>query len=343
MSDLGSSRLDTDRLPESERFELFRRGLAASHDAHRTDGDDRPFRARLDAWLIGDMVVTAGRQSASRMVRTAERCQADGLDYFTFILVRDGVVSGDAGGPVAFGTGEVAILDLAKPADLVTSDNGNIGVRLSRTRLRDALRSGPDLHGRIIGGVAARLAADHFASLVRHAPMLSRDDIETVVEATTALLTTCIAATSGQPVTAPGNGARSVRDKVVRHIDANLTSDLSPATLCRRLSVSRSSLYRAFLDRGGVSAFVRERRLDAVDRLLRDPSDRQTIAQLAYAHGFASDAHFSTIFRRRFGRSPRDARKGVGSKPLGRGETLRTGTTVAAYRTWLAGLVSSVP
>jgi AraC-like DNA-binding protein len=35
------------------------------------------------------------------------------------------------------------------------------------------------------------------------------------------------------------------------------------------------------------------------------------VAEIAYAHGFLSDAHFSTAFRRRYGYTPSEARRGA--------------------------------
>lgn len=344
------SRLDTETVPEAARFAMFQRALGETHDIHRRAGDTRPFRAQLDAALLGDMVVTSGWQMASRIVRTAERAAADGLDHLTFMLVREGAVSGDAGTPIAFGPGRIAILDLTRPIDLHTSDNRNIGVRLSRGMLNGALRSDPDLHGGILEGAAARMISDHFRLLADYAATMPDEDVALVGRATAAIVATCLTdvrrpqpvpqpVPSPSPAAAPDRGA--VRARVMHHVEANLTSPaLGPEMLQRELHLSRSNLYRALQPDGGIAAYIRARRLEAVHALLCDPGERRGISELAFSFGFASAAHFSTVFRRRFGRPPQEIRLAPGHRRASRHLAGSRGVR-DAYRLWLKGLRAS--
>lgn len=61
------------------------------------------------------VLAAAGRQMGARIVRTAERIRADRLDYVTFMLVRQGTVSGVAEGPMAWGAGEAGAIPVACP------------------------------------------------------------------------------------------------------------------------------------------------------------------------------------------------------------------------------------
>lgn len=329
MSPPAHSVLDTARVDAGARFALFRAGLGASHDVHRLAGDERPFAARLEAWLLGDMVVTAGHQMGARIVRTDDRIRADGLDYVTFMLVRQGEVSGMAGGPVAWGAGEVGVLDTALPADLVTSDNRNIGVRLPRQALARA-GAPPALHGRVIRATAARIVGGHLGALLRYAADVSEGDEATLVRATASIVADCLADTAPALPPAGGQGARA---RIVAYIEERLEErTLDAASLCAALSLSRPTLYRAMQPHGGVAAYLLARRLDAIRALLAEPEEPRTIAALAFAHGFTSYAHFSTAFRHRFGCSPRAARAAGG------GRSARPDATAVAYRAWLRGL-----
>ena len=60
----------------------------------------------------------------------------------------------------------------------------------------------------------------------------------------------------------------------------------------------------------GVAAYVQQRRLARVHALLSSTQDRRRIAELAFAHGFVSETHFSRAFRRRYGYAPREVRNG---------------------------------
>lgn len=336
MTNLTHSRLDTETLPEGERFERFRQALNATHESFRLPGDARPFHARLDAWLIDGMVVTAGAQSASRIVRPAERSAADGFDHFTFMLIRAGSVAGDAGGPITAGAGQIAVFDVARAMDVTTTDNRNIGVRLPRHMLTANVV--PDLHGRVVEGIPAALLADHFASIVRHGPIAPIDDAPLIVRATAAAVNSCLAGL--QPGIRPLADDRlaAIRGRAMQHVDEHLsTPGLDPAAIARALGISRSVLYRAFADRGGIAGHIRKRRLDAIHLLLRDADERRSIGELAFAHGFVSEPHFSTAFRRRFGVSPRAVRS-AGSAAMVGGPASREPTLADAYDAWLTGL-----
>jgi AraC-like DNA-binding protein len=102
----------------------------------------------------------------------------------------------------------------------------------------------------------------------------------------------------------------TARRAVCDYIDRHLMDDrLSPESLPRQFKMSRATLYRLFEDEGGVAAYILGRRLDRCRALLAaDVTGQQTIGEIAFGHGFASDAHFSRAFRRRFGMAPRDAR-----------------------------------
>jgi AraC-like DNA-binding protein len=58
------------------------------------------------------------------------------------------------------------------------------------------------------------------------------------------------------------------------------------------------------------SEYLRTCRLSAARRLLSSPASAgRSIAEIAFACGFASSSHFSTEFRKRFGTSPRSYRQ----------------------------------
>ncbi|MGU3544551.1 helix-turn-helix domain-containing protein [Methylobacterium sp. A52T] len=85
--------------------------------------------------------------------------------------------------------------------------------------------------------------------------------------------------------------------------------DLNPQDIQRALGLSRTSLYRAFGETGGIAAAIRDARLDLARRRLearRD--DKVRIASIAYACGFTDVPTFNRGFRKRFGLAPGDLR-----------------------------------
>jgi AraC-like DNA-binding protein len=111
----------------------------------------------------------------------------------------------------------------------------------------------------------------------------------------------------------PGRSADpspDVRRSAIQHIEDHLFDPgLSVEALAQALGLSRAALYRSFPTPGGITAHIRRRRLEtAREALAARVGPRPTIAEIARAHGFASESHFSRAFRTAFGHAPGGAR-----------------------------------
>ena len=276
------------------------------------------------------MVLAAGHQMALRISRDQEQIRADGFDHFTLMMMDEGSVRGEAGGPITFDEDEIALFDLTRTVDVVTTDNRTISIRLPRHLLTDAGLSPAALHGFVIREAPGRLLADHFRALLRYAPMLEAADAPLIVRATVALF--AVAVKDQRDVRANGTGKQSVtqatgiRERVERYIDDHLCDGgIDVAAICENANLSRSTLYRAF-GRGGIASAIRERRLAAVYQALCDPAERRGAAELAFDYGFADATHFAGLFRRRYGCSPAALRRHRG------------GGAQLVYNAWLGAL-----
>ncbi|MFF7264902.1 helix-turn-helix domain-containing protein [Streptomyces sp. NPDC008159] len=97
------------------------------------------------------------------------------------------------------------------------------------------------------------------------------------------------------------------KDYMARHI---ADPGLSPGRVAEAIGVSARHLSRVFQPIGvSPSRYILEQRLDKARQMLADPGFRHlTIAEVAHHWGFASQAHFTRVFRSRFGRTPGEAR-----------------------------------
>lgn len=97
--------------------------------------------------------------------------------------------------------------------------------------------------------------------------------------------------------------------RAAEYIDAHLREDLSLACLARTLAMSPSHLSHAFRTATGLPPhrFVLQRRVERAKHLLRHTD--LSITDIAHRIGCASHSHFSVLFRRSTGQTPRDFRR----------------------------------
>ncbi|HVK28231.1 MAG TPA: helix-turn-helix domain-containing protein [Nocardioides sp.] len=89
---------------------------------------------------------------------------------------------------------------------------------------------------------------------------------------------------------------------------------LAPADIAAACSISVSYLHRLFAnDDTTVAGHVREQRLQAVHRDLLDAAVEEPVAHVAERWGITDPAHFSRMFKKRFGVSPGELRRSARS------------------------------
>ncbi|TCK26846.1 helix-turn-helix domain-containing protein [Pseudonocardia endophytica] len=101
-----------------------------------------------------------------------------------------------------------------------------------------------------------------------------------------------------------------LRAEIERHVERGLADpSLSVATVSREIGVSARTLHAA-VSAGGetFAAMVRRRRLERAATLLADAGGRSSVTEIAASVGFDGPSSFSRAFRRRFGRTPTEAR-----------------------------------
>ena len=94
-------------------------------------------------------------------------------------------------------------------------------------------------------------------------------------------------------------------------IDVNLDdSTLGVERVAASVGVSARHLARLFAGlQGSVGRYIQEQRLRRASLDLRDPSMASyLISDISYRWGFASQAHFATSFKKRYGCSPTEFR-----------------------------------
>lgn len=306
-------RFDTSNLAADKRFEAWRSAVHA-HRVWLPEGDDPAgFSALVDAWTLGEAVLTLSRLPPICLARTEDMARADGEDWIVlaFQLSGTAVFTLDGGDLVhTIGPGEIIVFDMTRDFRSETSAHEVITCAISRRAMLQAMPEILPHHGRLIDGGWGRLLADYLLSLVQQLPQMAATDAQGLSQTLVHLLAACLKASSASPPAS--RRATDIRHLAEDYIERNLASPaLEPASICKALGISKARLYRSFEISGGVTTYIRQRRLEAIHVLLNNPHETRGIGELAYQYGFVSDAHFSRAFRRKFGFRPRDLRDGL--------------------------------
>lgn len=110
------------------------------------------------------------------------------------------------------------------------------------------------------------------------------------------------------------SGGSSVREAHLTRIESVVRRSLhdpglDPDQIASRCGISTRYLHQLFRDTNQtLGQWIRDQRLNACREALSDPSNKQTISEIAYSFGFSDHAQFSRAFRNQFGFSPKDFR-----------------------------------
>lgn len=208
--------------------------------------------------------------------------------------------------------GDICLLDLSRPLSACSTDYQAVTVVLPRALFGAHQAALDDLHGAVIRGATpfGRMVNDHLRALSAHATGFSEREAAAAAQATAALLGAAAFGLPEEDRLAQAPVGTPLLLAIRRFIEAELASaDLSAETLGRHFGLSRSALYRLFVPLGGVSGYIRQRRLARAYRDLAVGDGRfARISEVAYRWRFESPAHFAQAFKVAFGCAPRDLR-----------------------------------
>ncbi|MBN8885109.1 MAG: helix-turn-helix domain-containing protein [Rudaea sp.] len=300
-------RFSTADLPVGDAYPIWRETVSVIFEPTIDADDEEPFRAAVDTFHLGDMLFCETSVARQRFARTRRMIRRDGMDHFLIQVYHKGGYRGDVDGEsIDLRPGEVSILDFAKPLATQADSSDTLSLIVPRSMLERLLAT-DRLHGRVLRGTAAALFSDYVFSLQRRLPSLLQEEAPLVTQSLTGLFAALM-----QPTNA--NIAPTVQEELAlarakRCVETLLHRPrLDTEEICMAAAISRGSLYRLFKPYGGISRYVLARRLARCRHALENPGHDRLIAEIAYAHGFVSEAHFSRAFRQAYGIAPRDAR-----------------------------------
>lgn len=273
------------------------------------------FRASLGTTFMGPALCIAADLQGTTYTfsRDPAHIARTGLDLIFVQLTLEGsdlrTVNGET---MLVSAGDISIFDLSRPMHSETQHCRNLTLVLPRHLLFSREAQNDVLHGLILKGTTstARLIGSHLRALFDDLQGITQAEAPAIVTATANLVTNLVSpkiTARSQPPAPTVRGA--VLMEIRRYVEQHITMpDLSPDHLCKMFGLSRASLYRLFEPIGGVTDYIRTRRLRAAFDMLANDRQR-TVGEIAYSCGFPDISAFSRTFRHQFGMSPSEVRE----------------------------------
>jgi AraC-like DNA-binding protein len=272
----------------------------------------QPFQAHLRRIVLNEVELIEHAAGAVVSGRSPGRTRFDGGDDIALELLRFGTSKLTHNGEHKLRSGDLCLVDYARPFTTELTRHRASGVVVSRRKVREVL--GDDLSALAGRRVPARgLAAvlrSHIATTLDEAPHMTAAD-RVIATNAAAEMVLAILQTGRFGAADPdrfGDGLYQAACAVIDRACAD--PDLSPDRIALTIGCSRSTLYRLFARRDrSVAAAVWQARLERAMRMLCSAeSVGMTISEVAMLCGFTDIPAFTRMFKRRYEMTPREAR-----------------------------------
>jgi AraC-like DNA-binding protein len=250
------------------------------------------------------------------MDRTAAMCD-DGHDHISVGLVAGSRTAAEQNGrEIDLATGELYVIDFARPVRSLIPDHHEMAISLPRARVTAALGTAIDTLGGLRldsrAGIGAVLAS-HMRALAEHAASLDPAGravgLQTAADLALAALQTRVGI---QPDPQALDHLYMAARAAIRRNCAD--PEFNSERLAGLLGCSRTALYRLFARHGeSVAAAIWSERLERARAMLASGGDRIEISEIAFHSGFLDPATFSRMFKRRYGVTAREMRDAAGA------------------------------
>lgn len=277
-------------------------------DARPDPATGERFDARVSRLALGDAALIDYSCGRGRGRRTRREIAATPPDLVGILAMRSGSLGLTLdGSSMLLAPGQIVVWDGNLPGAFDAL--GPIAKRtfvVPRARLQAAFPRLDDVVGRVLPADSAplQLFNAYLQTVADRAPALDAPSRAAAGDAAVELARLALGA--GLP-DRPERLREAIVAQVRRYVDVHLSDPaLTPPRIATAHAISVRTLHEAFEVTGeSVGALVRRRRLERCHTdLCAGAGD--TVSQIALRWGFRDSSHFSRLFRRHFGVSPRE-------------------------------------
>lgn len=305
-----SFEVDTAAVSPAERSDYWRAGVCDQFVPLAVEPSAGQLRGRIAGSMLAETGLRRIRATQHRFERRSKDLRSGDPEVLQVLLVDLGQARMEQDGrTVALSPGDIALYDSSRPYSVETSGDFQFTIGLLPKRLlplpNELLRTQTARAQSSADGVGAALGA-LLSSLARGRASASGPTQQAALQH--ALVSMYVAFMSdgelnGSPPTVHLGLAKTF---IAQHLG---DPGLSPADIASACDISLSYLHRLFAGEGvTVAGYVREQRLQRAHRDLTTSQLDERIQTVCSRWGIPDPAHFSRLFKRRFGMTPGEAR-----------------------------------
>ncbi|WP_454478654.1 helix-turn-helix domain-containing protein [Agromyces soli] len=300
-------------MSSADRPDYWSAGITEHFFPVRVDVLGTPsFDARLSGGEVGPLFFRAISGPAHRVARTHQMVASSDPECVLFYLVRRGACRIEQGGrSCEIRAGDAAIHDTSRPSSFEALEGFDVQVvTFPKWFLGGLANAVASRSAERIAGTRTpliQLASPLIAGLARASELggIGGSEGERAAE----MLLPVVRGLFSDPGIFEASGwPNPLPTRMRQYALAHLSEpELGPEQIARAHHVSVRYVHKLFATEGGVSAWIREQRLEVADRELRE-TDRP-VADIAFRLGYLDATSFSRAFRKARGRSPRELRR----------------------------------
>lgn len=276
---------------------------------------DRVFNGTIEANRLATLGLSRVTSSPQWVRRTPQKIARATEDYFLVSIQTKGRGKIVQDGRIAdLAPGDFALYDSTRPYELIFDEPFQQHVlQLPGAVLRGRLRNTETLTARKVCGDrgAGHLMIGMIETLAADIDTLEAGSVAAIAESVENILVAGLCSLPGTADPAVSQLTAYHRDQIKTYVLRHLRDpQLSVQAIAAHLRLSSSTIYRAFAGEPiSLNSWIWNQRLDGAKRDVCDPAlAGRTITEIAFGWGFNDAAHFSRIFRARFGCSARELR-----------------------------------
>jgi len=301
----------TGEIGAGHRLAYWNDVAAISSPGLSIDSADQGFRGELSRWRVGDLVLLHPRAGRSVVHRQAVRGEER---LFAHLQTRGLCEQRQGAHEALLRAGDISVCTSSLPSQLRATEHEMLVVDLPRRQLEDRLS---DLTSKLSRPIRSTSPAAHafsqFLMSIWREGLQGAHPLDSEWERGVSgivldlLALTLRGADLGANIDKPG----LARLKAL--VETRLEDpELSATTLAAELGLSVRTVQTHFATLGTTPrSYIQDRRLArAAERIRISPTE--SVTAIAYDLGFNDSAYFSRCFRRQFGMSPSEYRRGGG-------------------------------